>query len=151
MKLLQRLAAAAIAADLLEAGRDHGRFDIARMHRVAADVVFHLRAIEGDVLGQGPDGALAGTVGESGRGAAQSKYRRDVHDRAAARLLHGQDRALAAEEGAQRIDVVDPAIVLEAAILDRVAHADAGGIEQAVQAAAGSDRRRDSLLPSRLV
>ena len=46
-------------------------------------------------------------------------------------LLHRRDGRLAAEEGAQRIDVVDPAVFLERAVLDRAAHADAGRVERA--------------------
>ena len=140
-----------VADGLAEAGRDHRRVDVARMHRVAADVVFHLRAMQRHVLGERAHRALAGAVGHRIGGAAQAEHRGDVDDRAAARLLHRRDRGLAAEERAQRIDVVDPAVFRERAVLDRVAHADAGGIQQAVQAAERLDAGGDRLLPARFV
>ena len=68
-----------------EAGGDHRRVDVARMHRVAADVVLHLRAMQRHVLGQRPHRALAGAVGHRIGGAAQAEHRGDVDDRAAAR------------------------------------------------------------------
>src|SRR4029450_10406042 len=114
-------------------------------------VVLHLRTVPAHVLAQDPPRALAGAVGHGIGGAAQAEHRGDVDDRAATRRFHRRDRGLAAEEGAQPVDVIDAAVFGERAVLDRVAHAYAGRVQETVQAAERLDGCRNGLVPGRLV
>src|SRR5918994_2065304 len=63
---------ALLAADHLPQQIEDRRVDAARMHRVAADVVLLLGAIERHALAQEPDRALARRVGERARAGLQA-------------------------------------------------------------------------------
>src|SRR6266545_5396402 len=103
---------ALLAADHLPQGIEDRRVDAAGMHRVAADVVLLLGAIERHALAQEPHRALARRVGDRAGATLQARDRRDIDDRAL-RLglgrpgpLHALDGVLAAQEHALGIDRV---------------------------------------------
>src|SRR5580704_14122993 len=118
------------------------RIDAAGMHRIAADVVSLLSAVERHALAEQPHRALAGGIGGRSRRADQAGDRRDVDDRALGRglvrtaLFHALDGVLAAQEHAFRIDRLHVLPVLDGGGLHIAETAgDAGIVDHDVQAA----------------
>ena len=120
------------------------------MHRVAADVVARLGAMQGHRLAEQPHARLGRVVGRHVGAGDDAGDRRDVDHRAAELvgvLLDLGDAVLAAEEHAVEVDGVHAAPLLERDVLDRLAEADAGGIEQDVNGAELVDGLGDRGLP----
>jgi hypothetical protein len=118
------------------------RVDAAGMHRIAADVVFLLGAVERHALAEQPHRALAGGIGGRPRRADQAGDRRDVDDRALGGglvrtgLLHALDGVFAAQEHAFRIDGLHMLPLLDGSGLRiRKTAGDAGIVDHDVQAA----------------
>ena len=130
------------------------RVDAAGMHRIAADAVFLLGAIQRHALAQEPHRAFGRAVGRRARRADQRRHRRDVHDRAPGLgflrpgLLHALDGVLAAQEHAFRIDRLDPPPLLDRGALGRApATRDAGIVDQDVEPAVARQHIGQQRLP----
>ena len=80
---------ALLVADHLPQRIEDRRVDAAGMHRVAADAVFLLGAVERHALAEQPHRALAGGIGGRSGRADQAGDRGDVDDRALGRGLSG--------------------------------------------------------------
>src|ERR1700730_4002551 len=118
------------------------RIDAAGMHRIAADVVSLLGAVERHALAEQPHCALAGGIGGWSRRADQAGDRRDVDDRALGcglvrtGPLHALGGAFAAQEHAFGIDRLHMLPLLDGSGLRiRETAGDAGIVDHDVQAA----------------
>src|SRR5271166_2124822 len=105
------------------------------MDRIDADLVAGAGAMERGGLGQEPDRALARAIGRRRRVADDAGDRGEIDDRAAAGLLHRPHRLAAAEKRALDIDRVDLAPVGKRRLLDIAENADAGAVDQDIEAA----------------
>ena len=143
--LLHDLVAEAVAVAV-----EDGRVDEGGMHRVAADVVARLGAVQGHRLAEQPHARLGRVVGRHVGAGDDAGDRRDVDHRAAQPLgvlLDLADAVLAAQEHAVEVDRMHAAPFLERDVLDRLAEPDAGGVEQNVDRAELVDGFGDRGLP----
>lgn len=109
-----------------------------RMHRIAADVVARLGAVQGHRLAEQPHARLGGVVGRHVGAGDDAGDRRNVDHRAAELvgvLLDLGDAVLAAQEHAVEIDRMDLTPLFERDVLDGLAEPDAGGVQQDVDGA----------------
>ena len=126
------------------------RVDEGGVHRVGADVVARLGAVQRHRFAEQPNARLGRIVGRHVGAGDDARDRRDVDDRAAQRLrvfLDFGHAVLAAQEHAVEVDGVDAAPFLQRDVLDRLGEADAGRIHQHVQRAEGLHRLGDGGLP----
>src|SRR5690606_5431353 len=107
------------------------------MHRVAADVIAALGAVQRRGLGQHAGAGLRGVVGRHVVAGDDARDRGNDDDRAGCMLAHPRQAVLDAEEGAVEVDAVHEAPLLHRNVFHALQYADAGRMHHDIQLAEG--------------